>query len=329
MSQSVGQSRPGIRVGWFGFVTIMGLLMVMPVSVASAQISKADWEQEIPQAPPNDVGCYSVAYPSTTWTPETCVSAGSAQLTVGAGTDYVGNSSTPIIGQAIGYVLDMSGFNGERDSVLGTNYYTLQLNSQFFSTTYAGHATDGWQQFVFESAGTTGDGKVFMQYWLIGYHATYGSCPATSPLHVSAWKASGSDCMADSNATNTNAEPAANLANPLKIEGYVGQGSGGTNDIAEMCDFSVPECWTTTITSVLGLDGNWKYTEFNVFGAGGGSEAEFTTPLPSLELEIHQWTVGGTAITPTCFSDGFSQETNNLDLGTCTVSGAAYYVTES
>src|SRR6185436_20645262 len=57
------------------------------------------------------------------------------------------------------------------------NTYTLQLNTNFFSSTVCAGSPNpgcrGWEQFVYENRDTFG--RAFIQYWLIEYSKP---CPA-------------------------------------------------------------------------------------------------------------------------------------------------------
>jgi hypothetical protein len=248
-------------------------------------------------------------------------------MTVGNVNDYVGYSgsgSSKIIGDADGWVLSMSGFTSEYDSKVsvnsGVDYYSLQLNSQTFYTTVGGVSVLAWQQFIFENNGVSGGGVLFMQYWLLGYLNNNASCPSN-------WYPQGKSCVISTGGTNTNTEVPSNLANPLKLEGIAASSSVG-NDVAKLCDFSILYCWSNSATNLVNLYANWHWTEWNVFGYGNASEANFNSGT-SIEIEVHLWNATGYMITPTCSNSGYTGETNNLFLSSCSVNGAAYYVDEN
>ena len=261
-------------------IPIIALLVAMPLSTASGQISKTAWEQETAGSYPTGPGCFVLAYPSLTWSQTPCGGRVTNLMTVGNGNDYVGYSgsgSSKIIGDADGWVLSMSGFTSEYDSKVsvnsGVDYYSLQLNSQTFYTTVGGVSVLAWQQFIFENNGVSGGGVLFMQYWLLGYLNNNASCPSN-------WYPQGKSCVISTGGTNTNT-------------GYwLVSSSGG------------------------------------VFGYGNASEANFNSGT-SIEIEVHLWNATGYMITPTCSNSGYTGETNNLFLSSCSVNGAAYYVDEN
>ena len=67
----------------------------------------------------------------------------------------------------------------------------------------------------------------------------------------------------------------------------------------------------TGLDSKVDLAPNWNTTEWGVFGDGGGSEAFFGK---SNTLEAVTKLTATSSSAPTCISDGFTAETNNLKL---------------
>jgi hypothetical protein len=63
--------------------------------------------------------------------------------------------------------------------------------------------------------------------------------------------------------------------------------------------------------NVLGLAGNWTEAEFNVFGAGCGSQANFAS---GTTISIKTSVIDGTTNIPQCDLWSFTGETNNLNL---------------
>lgn len=64
---------------------------------------------------------------------------------------------------------------------------------------------------------------------------------------------------------------------------------------------------------VLHLAKYWNTTEFNVFGDGNGSEANFGL---NTTLDAQTAIVGTSTKAPQCVAEGFTAETNNLSLTT-------------
>jgi len=298
-------------------------MLTMSFSAASAQISKAEWGQIALTTNPSGPGCSSISYPSTTWTSTDCTNPPSGATTVGNGHDNYASSGSTKIGQVDGFVNSMTGFNGESDNESGTNHYSLQTNSQEFGTTYGGNSVTGWEQFIYNGNGASQNGSVWIEFWLIGY----GTCPGTAPnSYVGVWQQSGSNCYANSDGRSTDIELPSNLAH-IESEGIAAT-SGTGNDISKLCDFNLSTCWSISIPQVLNLYLHWTQVEWGVFGYDNGSRALFTSPVPTLDIEVHLWDGSGTQITPTCNSGGFTGftgETNNLNLGSCSVSGSMDY----
>ncbi len=302
------------------------------------------WRTQIAHIPPPQAGCFTVAYPSTIWQPIQCVSAhapplqpspatvgGASSAGVGNGIDEVAQSSGTKIGSSIG-TFATTGLTSETDVCVGpppfctsggegTNAYSLQINSQFFttSTTYTGSkSTTGWEQFVFYNSPSVNVecncGVVYIQYWLILYHSSYGTCPSTGPPGGSGWMQSGSDCYANSPLLGTPLEAATNLAS-LTLEGFSDYGSSG-NDVNMLC-VSGGSCYSVTVTEqVLNLNLNWFDSEFNVFGASDGSQAQFNSGA-GITVTNTLKDQSAHVIVPSCVNTGYTGETNNLDLVSC------------
>jgi hypothetical protein len=70
--------------------------------------------------------------------------------------------------------------------------------------------------------------------------------------------------------------------------------------------------------SMIDLAGNWTTAEYNIFGDGGGSEAVFNTGTTiKVKIRLHD----GSTNAPSCITDGFTLESNNLGLNTCKAAG--------
>jgi hypothetical protein len=238
---------------------------------------------------------------------------------VGNGNDEVALSPGALIGSSTGSFPSITGLVTETDSVFGANEFGLQVNSQFFpgvSTPYTGHKSgyeNSWEQFVFanDPSGIYGT-QIFIQYWLIGYRSTYGSCPATPPPGGDGWYTYSGDCYANSPSTSAPTQTASNLANLI----LTGHANLGSNDENMFC-ISGGSCYTVTITDqVVDLYQYWLQSEFNVFGLGDASQAKFNAGT-SITVANALKDQGGNAIVPSCLQAGYTGETNNLNLGSC------------
>ena len=290
-----------------------------PPKVAPTQFANwAAWNGYMSHIPVPRAGCFVATYPSPLWQSTGCVTAPLIRLgpsTVGDGNDEVAQSSSTLIGSSFGSFQSVTGLTSETDSLQGPDYYTLQDNTNFFTTSTiytGGKSTTGWEQFVFVNEPDYGLGVIFIQYWLINYQSDYGSCPSTGVPGGSSWYAYSGDCYANSPASETPFEPASNLAN-LVLRAYANIGSMDENLLC----ISSGSCYSMSTTDqVVNLYQNWRDAEFNVFGYSDGSQANFNsgtsiTVLNSLNDQ------SGNAIAASCLVTGYTGETNNLNLGAC------------
>ena len=282
----------------------------------------------VPQAVSKWGNCFAATYPSTVWQTTKCVTTPSVPLlpkmgstkplTVGYGVDYVAQSSGTLIGNSLGSFQPVTGLTSETDvcppafvsycgNGQGPNYFGLQDNSNTFttSTTYTGgKSTTGWEQFVFLNDPGANLGYIFIQYWLLGYYSSYGSCPTD-------FSQSGTDCFASTTSATVPSQTATNLAK-LSLGGYANFGSNGY-DVDEFCIVGTG-CDRIEITDqVLNLYQHWTDAEFNVFGYGNLSEANFNsgTTITVVNSLVDE---SGNAIAPSCYYYGYTGETNNLNL---------------
>ena len=182
------------------------------------------------------------------------------------------------------------------------NTFSLQLNTEFFSNspTCSGSAVPSnclaWQQFIY--ANDSNGNEVFMQYWLINYNAT---CP-------SGWYSYSSDCYTNSQASLF---PGGTLtAADLATAQLTGSALPGGNDEVTLT-FGGQGSSVISPDSILGLAPHWNIAEFNVFGDGGGGQANFGA---NTTLEAQTALADSSLSAPTCVEEGFTGETNNLSL---------------
>ncbi len=257
-------------------------------------------------------GCFTATYPETTVHPVACVTppnrpyrprtpgagpaAPGAQL-VGNGQDF-SNVVSGSMSWAEGRFQQITGILNENDN--GTlDKYSLQLNTQFFRTNVcpaANAGCQGWEQYLMTSSGS-----IWIQYWLLNWvTATVRSCPP-------GWNTFGADCWINSaNSTNVGAQKAVDLP-ALRLSGNVDTNAVDSVRLSKGLQF-----WIATGDSHFpDLRSLWTTAEFNVVGDGDGSQATFnanTTMTVSTESD------SGTRVAPRCVQEGFTAETNNLDL---------------
>jgi hypothetical protein len=305
--------------------TLAALLLTVGATTGVAQGAPATtenlqaWHQKIAQVPqPAAKGCFTATYPKLAWRQAACATApsvpmtprppGPTPLTVGNGNHIVAQAPSGSISQAIGTFENVLGVTSVSSPLvpLGpsvANAYTLQLNTNFFSTPACAGAAiaalcAGWQQFVFANNGTSG--LVYMEYWLLMYN---NPCPAGFSAFVV-----GIDTycrMATPAAVVPGNTPITSMPN-FQLSGDV----SGVNDIVI---FQVGvNVYATAGTSIVDAAGNWNMAEFNVFGYGSGTQATFNAGAQTnVRTRINY---GGNAA-PNCLAIGFTAETNNLNFG--------------
>ena len=272
------------------------------------------WQDQVARTPVPAEGCFTMSYPSTAWTQVQCGKApnrpyvpahGHRGYTVGNGHDYSA-VVTGIVSQAVGSFPSITGLKSETNSGQ-PNTYSLQINSQFFTTSVCNGATNpasclGWQQFVYSNSGLA-----FMQYWLINYG---NSCPPGG------WMSYSGDCYRNSAAVSTPVQALSQLAS-LKVTGTAR--SGGSDTLV----FTSPsQAYSTSGNdTVVNLASSWNAAEYNVIGDGGGSQAKFNR---GTSITVRIALTDGLTAAPTCQgNDGTTGETNNLNLGSCSTSGGS------
>ncbi|HEX9091414.1 MAG TPA: hypothetical protein VF831_07980 [Anaerolineales bacterium] len=279
------------------------------------------------QTPLQKNGCFQVTYPDMNWQEVPCTTAPTyPQLPLS-------NSTNKSVGNFNSYAAQVPGTisstTGSFDSVTGLtsetgnkfssdcssyipdvrNTFTLQLNTNVFSTTVSGcdqhPGCKGWQQFVYSNSG-----KLYIQNWLIDYGPP---CPKD-------WTSFGDDCYSGSSATSVPAQAIENLAQLSLTANVTGTMNTVILSIRNNKYWATDQLSAISQDNVLGLAQDWDTAEFNLFGDGCSSQANFnagTTIQVRLNIASNPMSV------PTCLSTGFTEETNNLDLRSCSSFGAA------
>jgi hypothetical protein len=300
-------------------------------------VALENWRAVMAQNPPREPGCFHESYPNLVRERVDCTTArpgvhpvhrtrrdGGPEV-VGGGNDYVAYTPGGNTFWAGGSFNDVSVDSeetinvpfdgGESDGITGPNEYSLQINTNNWTATYACHGSTNsnchvWQQFVYatdygdcDSGGCdAGPAGVFMQYWLLNYGS--GSCP-------SGWNQSGDDCWVNDNVVSAPDFPITDLAN-LSLHASA---QFGGQDCAVLYD-NTGAGWGVCFTdSMLDISEVWNKTEFGIFGDGGGSQAQFSSGTQFIALlQVNN----GSGSAPTCLKhEGTTGETNNLTLGTC------------
>ncbi len=276
---------------------------------AEARLREA-WRALISSAVLPGKGCFTVAYPGTVWTRVACTKAprrpflpahGPSGFIVGNGNDYAAETATPISSAAASFP-SIKGLKSETNDG-ASNTYSLQLNSSYYVSPVCQSATDpancrAWMQFVYSN----GDGA-FMEVWLINYGFT---CPADWGQYVN-------DCVLNSNEVSVPTQMLSQLADIQVAGSAVSDGNDTVTLTTSSNAYAV-----TMADSVVDLAQGWNTAEYNIFGDGGGSQADFNA---GTKIKIKVRLKDGSTNAPICESDGFTLETNNLGLAACKALG--------
>jgi hypothetical protein len=266
------------------------------------------WREAMSRLPKPKAGCFTAEYPNIAWQEVPCTTAPLRPYPPAEGPSPKPQS----VGHGVAFTADVPGLisaaTGSFDSINGLvsetgignapNTYSLQLNSSFFKSTKACAGASipancqGFQQFVYSNTGF-----LVMQYWLIHYG------PAACPP---GWATSPPSCYMNSASVAVPVQPLANLAQLTLTATALTDGldtitlqTGGNIYTASGSD------------DVLVLAQGWKLAEFNIFGDCCGSDATFNA---GTTMAVRTSVTDGTMNAPSCGGQGFTSETNNLNL---------------
>lgn len=277
------------------------------------------WQHSIRVLPLPSGGCFNASYPEVQWHKVACTTApnypqlpaqGSFDQEVGNDNDYSAEVSGKIT-SAIGSFPSVSSGASEtgvnpNTNTAEANTFTLQLNSNFFSSPACkGHGKPskckGWEQFIY--ADSAQENLVYMQYWLLKYNKT---CP-------SGWqngepRATEISCFMNSKATTLS-------GGRLTAAGLMGTTFEGSADVngndAVVLTTESGNATATDAGNVLSLGKGWKAAEFAVVGDCCRTTAAFSA---NTTLTVQTVVKSKSNSAPKCISEGFTGETNNLNL---------------
>ena len=295
-------------------VCVTGAAQAAPMSHTAEARLIAAWHAAITTAAVPAQGCYTAEYPNTVWVRVGCVKApdrpflpahGPRGFVVGNGNDYAAETNTPI-SSTVGSFPSIKGLKQESNEG-ASNTYSLQLNSSYYVSPACQRAQvpsqcRAWMQYVYSNNAPSA-GSAFMEIWLINYGP---NCPA-------GWGPYATDCYYNSNAVSVPNQKLGVLGD-IEVSGAAAAGGSDTVKITT----SKKAYAVTMPDSRIDLAGNWTTAEFNLFGDGGGSEAEFN---PGTKIQVKLQLQDGSTDAPTCITDGFTLESNNLGLNTCSAAG--------
>jgi hypothetical protein len=170
--------------------------------------------------------------------------------------------TTNLVHAALGSFPSVEGVSGVTDDVYGQNSYSLQINSNAFSSANGACTLCGTniactcqQQFIFSNRPDAADGskrsQLAVKYWLKGYG---------SPCPSNAWQSHGLDC-------SLSQAVSANYIDPTDLPRtrlYASTGSEG--NVAAVLSGPVGEPSINVAPDLLGLSKTWHFVQFNIFG---------------------------------------------------------------
>jgi hypothetical protein len=318
--------------------------MAAEASAANKQLSpeevkkRRSWAVSMHKKGPPKKGCFTATYPRTEWKEVKCVAVpnipfiprhGPRPLVIGNKNDISGGAPSGTITQAVGHfenpinVTSISGMINNTGAAVN-NAYTLQINTNFMTSTACATSPNpgcqGWEQWVYFNNGTAG--SAYIQYWLIQFNA---ACPTGWTKYMFPPPSTDIYCYRNNS----------------------GGGVGLSNQpITGMANWTLSGTATTTGDSVGMFDGttlhtqagdnsvnaaaNWTEAEYNIFGPGGGSQANFNN---GAQVDTRTEVFYGGNAAPNCLARGTTGETNNLSFGptapAATAPGPAVIFSES
>jgi hypothetical protein len=309
----------GIGILGAGFCGMLWLSATIAAAAAPASEDiqgrlQRTWRAAIASAPLPGNGCFTADYPGTAWKRVACTKASSlpflpaqdpGSFIVGNGNDHAAETATPI-SSAVGSFPSVKGLKRERNG-RDSNTYSLQLNSSYFVSPVCQGAQNpsdcrAFMQFVY-SANHDSRGGAFMEVWLLNYGS---ACP-------SGWHGFTPDCYLNSSRVRIPIQELSALSD-LQVSGSAVSAGNDTVTVTT----STKAYAATMPDSTIDLAGNWNTAEYNVFGHGNGSEAVFNT---GTKIEVNIQLQDGSTSAPSCITDGFTLESNNLGLNRCRAAG--------
>lgn len=223
---------------------------------------------------------------------------------VGDGNDFTADTTPNIISMAIGAFPKVTGVQTV-ESGGSMDAYSLQLNSNFFTTEACGSLADcvGWSQFVYENPPGSGQGTLFIQDWLVATNSSgFSNCPPGK-----GWENLGIGCVQNSpygvNLPNVNVTTLGSVVE-------TGEAASGGDSIYMAVGTSEYGMKNVQGDGITDLSQHWQGAEFNILGDGGGDEARFNS---GSKITVSIQADDGVKKKPTCPADsGTTAETNNL-----------------
>lgn len=314
---------------------------------AAVQARKV-WRETMHAIPAPASGCFHAAFPLTNWEEVQCEAPSAyhsapptgREQTTGNGFDYVAQApSGHFFSSVLGGFPETKDVKSEKGvgvaafgdgGVLGTNEYTLQMNTNIHDSAACDGYThcQAWEQYIVSSNYVSLTGKpikktaVFIEYWLFNYGKHVKNKDICPKGFLDAGEHSGGpgdDCVQNSPATvmHNGIIPATDL-----VDLALGASAkhGGSD---EATGFFGDDSYKISVKdSLTDISTVWNQAEFNVVGNAGGSRADFNSGAGLLVELLLDY---GSTSKPTCEApskiDGTTGETNNLTLVACEAGG--------
>jgi hypothetical protein len=297
---------------------------VIPLLSPEEYRREAGWRKAIAHTRQPTKGCFTARYPSLKWQTVRCVPTpkypmppkhGVAPLIGGGGngSDISAQAPTGHISSATGSFDTLTNVTSESGPIGNTgssfaDTYTLQVNSEFFTTTTCNASTNsacrGWEQFVFEN--NPSSHRAFIQYWLTDFGA---SCPANFQSFTIGTHADCVQIFNTSGAVPTTPVPVTNLGQVT----LTGTASAGADSVTMTIGGTA---FSRAGDNSVNASSGWTIAEFNVFGDGGNASGGGTATFNNGAAFVTRTRIiYGGRDAPNCVAQGFTGEFNNLSFG--------------
>ena len=280
------------------------------------------WHSLIERLPKPQNACLVASYPEIQWRHIPCAAPPNTPLlpargiggaTVGDGKDFSAVVTGHVNLAEGGFRL--SGVKSEyvvKRKHHRANVYSLQLNTQFFSTESCANLGSpdptgcyGWEQFAYDTGPPVG---MFIEYWLVDFGPVGTKCPSGWHKYVFT-ETKEVNCWINSNLIPTPVEPITALER-LRLLGAAAY-SSRSQDFAELIVEYSEIYYLAGQNWFPDLDTEWQDAEFNIFGDCCGDQAIFNA---GSTIDVRTEVDSGVITAPTCDVAGFTAESNSLFL---------------
>ena len=280
--------------------------------------ANAMWRRSLMGMPFPSVGCFEASYPSLRWQRIACSKPSHLpdrlpwntryvqHAYVGDGNDYTLQTNSKI-SMATGSFPNVTGVESLH-SPFGHDSYSLQLNSSFFPTAACKGMKycAGWEQFVFLNVAGS-EGALGMEEWLVQTNPYKAfRCPPNA-----GWWYEGDSCLHHSH-TVVIPVPYQPIRN-LRDLSLTGAATSSGDSVYLAVGSKVYGMKNYQKDGITDLAPNWKGAEFNIFGPGSDTMAQFNSGS-TITVSLEAVTANKAAPIKCVAKSGTTGETNNLTL---------------